>query len=506
MSYKPWGGRFSKGPDKLLEEYTAAEDIELDKKLIIYDILGTEAHDIMLNKIGALKYEALKKILTELDNLKSLWEKGEFQLKIEQEDVHMNVEKFVSDKAGEDIGGMMHLARSRNDQILVDLRLYIRDEICEIIDDLLNVIGVFMDKAKITSKIVMPAYTHFQPAQPITFGFWCMAHADAFIRDLSRLEQVYQRINTNPLGTGAIAGVSWPIDRKLTTELLGFDSIQENALDVISSRGEFIAEVIAISSIIMTHLNKICTDLILWSSKEFDMIELDDAFTTGSSIMPQKKNADAAELVRAKNGKVNGYLMQVLGILHGLPSGYNRDFQETKGPIIYAIDTVKASIKIVAEMVKTLKINEERMQILAKSNFITATELIDLFMKKGDISFRTAHRVVGKLINKLISEGIDYKSIEATKVNEILKDILNKNLNLTNEEIQDAIDPWKTVQKRKHIGGPAEEEVLRMLEDRKNIIENFSKKNLEKKEKIKNSYNELQKKVQMIIANNLKYK
>ena len=262
MSHKPWGGRFSKGTDKLLEEYTAAEDIELDKKLIIYDIIGTEAHDIMLNKIGALEIESLKKILIELDKLKNLWEKGKFQLKIEYEDVHMNIEKFVIEKIGEDIGGMMHLARSRNDQVLVDMRLYIRDELCEIADALHDIIGILTEKVIENTKIPMPAYTHFQPAQPITFAFWCMAHTDAFIRDLSRLDDVYHRINTNPLGAGAIAGVSWPIDREFTTKLLGFDSVHENALDVISSRGEFAAETVAIFSIIMTHLNKICTDLI----------------------------------------------------------------------------------------------------------------------------------------------------------------------------------------------------------------------------------------------------
>ncbi|MHA1380542.1 MAG: argininosuccinate lyase [Candidatus Helarchaeota archaeon] len=500
MSHKPWGGRFSKGTDKLFEEYTAAEDIELDKKLVIYDIIGTQAHNIMLNEVGILKDSNLKKILAELNEVKKKWESGKFQLKIEYEDIHMNIEKSVIDEIGEDIGGMMHLARSRNDQILVDLRLYLRDEICEVIDSLIDLIEILLAKAKENSETIMPAYTHFQPAQPITFGFWCMAHVDAFLRDLIRIEEIFQRINLNPLGAGALAGVGWQINRELTAKLLGFDGVQENALDVISSRGEFSAEIISCSSLIMIHLNKICTDLILWSTNEFNMIELDDAFTTGSSIMPQKKNPDAAELVRAKTNKIFGYLAQTLGIQHGLPSGYNRDFQETKGPIIYTINTVKSSITIVAQIIKTLKINKNRMEALAEGNYITATELIDLLMEKSAISFRTAHKIIGKLINLLISEGIELKNAQAVLIQKVIKDYLNKNVELTDEEIQKAVNPWNAIQKRTHIGGPAKKEVLRMLEDRKDIIQKLSKKNLEKKKKIKNSYEELQKKVQIIIT------
>ncbi len=500
MSLKPWGGRFSKESDKLLEEYTAAEDIKLDERLFIYDIVGTEAHDIMLNEIGALDSIKLQKILIELEKLKKLWESGQFNLKIEHEDIHMNVEKFVIDEIGEEIGGMMHLSRSRNDQVLLDLRLFLRDEICEIASALIDTVNVFLEKSKENLETLMPAYTHTQPAQPMTFAFWCMAHIDAFIRDLTRLDEIFKRINMNPLGAGAIAGVSWPIDRKITADLLGFDGIQENALDVISSRGELGAELIGILSIIMTHLSKISTDLILWSSKEFDMIELDDAFTTGSSIMPQKKNPDAAELVRAKSKKIIGYLTQALGILQGLPSGYNRDFQETKGPLFYSIDITKMSVRIIAEMIKTMKLKKERMLELAKSNYITATELIDLLMKKGDLSFRTAHKVVGKLINALISKNIDMTDLKSSMVQEIIGNLVDKKIELTDEDVENALDPWKTVQRRKHVGGPAKEEVLRMLEDRKDIIKEISKKNLEKKKKIKNCHDELEKKVQKLIT------
>ncbi|MFX1451770.1 MAG: argininosuccinate lyase, partial [Promethearchaeota archaeon] len=445
------------------------------------------------------------KILMALDELKKLSETGKFELKIEYEDVHMNVEKFVIDKVGEEIGGMMHLARSRNDQILLDLRLFIRDEICEIYDNIIELIKVFMAKVEKSSEIVMPAYTHFQPAQPITFAFWCMAHIDALIRDLTRLEEIFKRININPLGAGAIAGVSWPINRSMTKELLGFDDIQENSLDVISSRGELEAELLAIFSILMTHLGKISTDLILWSSKEFNMIELDDAFTTGSSIMPQKKNPDAAELVRAKANKMVGYLTQNLGILQGLPSGYNRDFQETKGPLIYAIDVIKGSAQIVAGMIKTLKINKDQMYNLANTSFITATELIDLLMKKGNISFRTSHNIVGKLVSKMLSEKLDLKDIKASLIQESFENILKVKIDLTDEDIQNAIDPWKTIQKREHIGGPAKKEVLRMYKDRKNIIKELSEKNLDRKNKIKTCYESLQKFVQTSIMNkNLK--
>lgn len=502
MSYAPWGGRFNKGIDKLMEDYTASEDIELDKRLIKYDILGTEVHDIMLNKVGILESNILKKILMALEKLKDLWGAGQFELKIEFEDVHMNVEKFVIDEIGEENGGMMHLARSRNDQVLLDLRLYIRDEISEIYDILIQFIEVFIKIAEQNTETLMPAYTHTQPAQPITFAFWCMAQVDAFIRDLTRLEEVYNRINTNPLGAGAVAGVSWPIDRKMTAELLGFNGIQENALDVISSRGEFIAELIAIISIIMTQLSKICTDLILWSTKEFNLIELDDAFTTGSSIMPQKKNADAAELVRAKSNKILGYLIQTLGISQGLPSGYNRDFQETKGPLIFSIDIVKKSLLIVGKMVQTLKINKDQMFKLAESNYITATELIDLLSKKGDISFRTAHKVIGIIIKELISENLELKDLDASIIQDTVEKNLNQKIELTNEEIQEAIDPWSTVQRREHIGGPAKNEVIRMLKNRKKIINGMAEENLDKKKKIKFCYDSLQKLVQKYILNN----
>ncbi len=498
---KPWSGRFSKETDKLVEEYTAAEDITLDKKLIIYDIIGTEVHNIMLNRVGILETATLNKILSTLDELKNLWEAGKFALKIDYEDVHMNVEKFVIDKIGEETGGMMHLARSRNDQVLLDLRLYIRDEICEIFDLILELINVFMEKVEKNSETVMPAYTHFQPAQPITFAFWCMAHVDAFIRDLTRLNEIFKRINTNPLGAGAIAGVSWSIDRSITMDLLNFDGIQENALDVISSRGEFTSELLAIFSIIMTHLGKISTDLILWSSKEFNLIELDDAFTTGSSIMPQKKNPDAAELVRAKANKIIGYLSQNLGILQGLPSGYNRDFQETKGPLMYSIDIIKGSVKIVSGMIKTVKINKDRMLSLANSNFITATELIDLLMKKGNISFRTAHKIVGKLVGVLISKDLDLNNLKATMIEETIKNSINKEIEITDDDIQKAINPWKTVQRREHIGGPSKKEVLRMYKDRKNIIKEITEKNLDRKNNIKKSYESLEKLVQTLISN-----
>jgi argininosuccinate lyase len=473
MNGKPWNGRFDAEIKKEVLDYTAGDDIELDNRLVLYDIMGTEAHDIMLYKVGILQESAIKNILTGLKKIKELYLKGKFVLEKKYEDVHMNIERAVINYIGEDDGGNIHIARSRNDQIQLDIRLYMRDEVLTIKNLLLKLINILLIKSEKNIKVVMPGYTHFQHAQPITFAHWCMAHVDSFIRDFQRLDQIYERINQSPLGAAAIAGVSWNIDRKMTAELLGFDKVQENTLDCISNRGEHIADLLSVFSLIMSHLSKISVDLILWSTYEFNMVEIDDSYSTGSSIMPQKKNPDVCELVRARTGIINDLLSQVLNIIKGLPSGYNRDHQETKFPLFKGIDITKESILVMLGLIDSLKINEERMSELAKANFITATEIMDLLIKNG-ISLRTAHKLVGKYIKSYIKNSSNSSNkLEVEKLINLINEEIQVKIEITQKEFDEILKVENVIDKRDLIGGPAPKEVLRMINDRKELLNGY---------------------------------
>jgi len=499
MSEKPWDGRFEAELKEEVLDYTVGDDITLDQKLIMYDIIGTEAHDIMLYKVGILKPSSIKNILIGLEKLKELYKNGKFVLEKQFEDVHMNIERAMINYIGEEDGGNIHIARSRNDQILLDLRLYMRDEIIKINESLIELIEILINKASENLETIMPGYTHFQHAQPITFGHWCMAYVDAFIRDFERLSQIYKRINQSPLGAAAIAGVSWKINRKMVADLLGFEALQENTLDCISNRGEFISELLNICSIIMVHLSKIAEDLILWSTYEFRMIELDDAYSTGSSIMPQKKNPDVCELIRARTGIVISLLNQVLNIIKGLPSGYNRDYQETKYPLIKGIEITKKSINIMKGTINTLKINKQRMAELVKTNFISATELMDYLVKNG-IPLRTAHKVVGKFIRKLIKNSIyPLDKIDVKLFKDVVKEELNIDINLTQEELNNLLDVEKIIRRRNLIGGPAPEEVSRMIKNRNEKLLNLKEYNFQVKKKLESVYTNLNKIINSII-------
>ncbi|MBI5133562.1 MAG: argininosuccinate lyase, partial [Thaumarchaeota archaeon] len=338
-----WSGRFSQAPGKLLIEYTSAENVVLDERLIPYDILGSEAHVAMLHKQQILTLKEAKQILKALGSVRNSYDKGEFSLKEDLEDVHMNIETSITEEIG-DTGGKMHTARSRNDQVNLDTRLYLRDEINEIIEQLLELEMTFIRLGKRNLQTLMPGYTHTRIAQPITLAFWLSSYAQGFERDAERLQELYDRININPLGACALAGTTWNIDRELTAELLGFNGVQANALDVVSSRGEFEAELLSILSILMLRLSRIAEELILFSSAEFGFFELSDRYATGSSIMPQKKNPDALELMRARCARIYGYLIQVLATVKNLISGHNADTQETKYAAFMGIDHAKASL------------------------------------------------------------------------------------------------------------------------------------------------------------------
>jgi len=491
MSRKLVSGRFEEDVDKIVEQFLSGKDIVFDTVLIPYDILGNFAHSLMLNKIGAITNEELKQILIALKTLNDKWKKGEYQLRQELEDVHMNIESAVTEQFGPEIGGKMHLARSRNDQVLLDLRLFMRDEIIQVQKLLLELVSVLIEKAEDHIETLYIGYTHLQQAQPITFAHWCVAYADTLFRDLERLYETYRRNNLNPLGAGAIAGTSWAIDRKYTTELLGFDGLQENTLDVISSRGEFEAELLSNFTFLMTHLGRMAEDIIIGATSEFGFIILSEKYSTGSSIMPQKKNPDVAELIRAKAAVMNGNLMKILGILKGLPSGYNRDHQELKEALLQSIDLVKLSLKVMTGLLATMQLNKAKIEEEIRNSFILATELVDLLITEYQIPFRTAYTIVGKLIKDLSAQHKKSADITPELLLNYLKGSSTKKVLISMEKIKKALDPLETIKRRTHVGGPAPQEEQRMIQNRKQKLASEREKILKNEEKNGNILNKL---------------
>ncbi len=488
MSKKIVRSRFEEDLDETVNHFLAGNDILYDTILIPYDLFNNIAHHLMLNKIGAISDQAIKPILKSMKAIFEQWESGEFELLEELEDVHMNIEYAVTEKVGQEIGGRMHLARSRNDQVLTDLRLFMRDETLNVQKMLIELIDVLIVLADDNLETLFIGYTHTQQAQPLTFAHWCMAHVDALFRDLKRLSQTYERINANPLGAAAIAGTSWAIDRVYTADLLGFDGIQENTLDVISSRGEFTGDLLAVFATIMTHLGRIAEDIILNSTSEFGVITLSDKFSTGSSIMPQKKNPDVLELIRAKAGVINGNLLKVFGILKGLPSGYNRDHQELKEALFFSIETVKLSIKVLAGLISTMKINTAVLEERLENSFIMATELVDLLVKQWNIPFRTAYTIIANYIKENQSK----LKFDPNGVAEFIKKAKDPDLEeISVEQIKGALDPLETIKRRAHIGGPAPQEEKRMIQERKKNLEKTKEKVLNLEKKINEVFNQL---------------
>ena len=401
MTEKPWGGRFAEKTHKLLEKFS--ESVSYDKRLYLHDIKGSIAHCRMLAKQEIISRSDSKKIISGLEEILREIEKGEFQFSQALEDIHMNIEKRLIEKIG-DVGGRLHTARSRNDQVALDTRLYLRDIIREIID----LIGEFQDTlialAEKYSDVIMPGYTHLQRAQPVLFSNHIMAYHEMLKRDGERYEDCLKRVNIMPLGAGALAGTTFPLDRKYVAGLLDFPAVTANSLDTVSDR-DFVIEFCSVSSILMMHLSRLSEELVLWSSDEFGFIEISDAFCTGSSIMPQKKNPDIPELTRGKTGRVYGNLISILTVMKGLPLAYNRDMQEDKEPLFDTIDTVTMSVQIFTEMMKNLAINRDRMLAAAGGGYSTATEAADYLVRKG-LPFREAHAVVGKIVKYCISKGV----------------------------------------------------------------------------------------------------
>ncbi|MDU4960290.1 MAG: argininosuccinate lyase [Sporomusaceae bacterium] len=391
---KLWGGRFAKGTDAMVEEFTSS--IAFDQRMYREDIAGSIAHTRMLAKCGIIAAAEAELIVDGLNGILADIEAGQFSFEIALEDIHMNIEKRLTERIGA-VGGKLHTARSRNDQVALDTHMYLKREIADIAARLIELQQALLATAEKHQTVIMPGYTHLQRAQPILFAHHLLAYFFMLARDFSRLTGVWERTDIMPLGAGALAGTTFPIDRFFVAEQLGFAKVYENSLDAVSDR-DYILEFLSFASILMMHLSRLSEEIILWSTAEFAFIELDDAHCTGSSIMPQKKNPDVSELVRGKTGRVFGHLMAMLTVAKGLPLAYNKDLQEDKEGLFDTIDTVKFSITVYAAMLRAMKVNGLRMEDCVKSDFSNATDMADYLVKKG-LPFRQAHEVVGKCVH-----------------------------------------------------------------------------------------------------------
>ena len=415
MTNKMWGGRFSSGPDAIMQEINAS--IGFDKRLYAQDIAGSKAHAAMLAQQGIISKSDAKEITRGLEQVQAEIEGGKFTFSAALEDIHMNVEQRLKDIIGEP-AGRLHTARSRNDQIATDFRLYIRDTVDHLDGQLKDLQLALVEKAAAHAKTIMPGFTHLQVAQPITFGHHCLAYVEMLARDRSRLADARMRMNESPLGAAALAGTSFPIDRNMTTKTLGFDRPMRNSLDAVSDR-DFVLELLSIAAICATHLSRLAEEIVIWSTTQFRFVKLSDKFTTGSSIMPQKRNADAAELVRAKPGRILGALTSLLVIMKGLPLTYSKDMQEDKDPAFDAIDNLSLAIAATAGMVRDLVPNADVMREAAASGFSTATDLADWVVRTLKIPFRDAHHVAGSLVALAEKQGCDLPELKLADMQKI---------------------------------------------------------------------------------------
>ncbi len=403
---KLWGGRFHHSTEKLVEDFT--ESVSYDKRLFRQDIKGSMAHARMLGKHGIIPKQDAHRIIQGLEQILRKIEEGRFQWKRELEDLHMNIEKALTDSIGP-AGGRLHTARSRNDQVATDFRLFVRDETMEVDACIESLQRAFIRQAEKHMDIVMPGFTHLQKAQPVLYPHHMLAYFEMFKRDRQRLRDSLKRVNISPLGSAALAGTSYPIDRRMTADELGFRETSQNSIDAVSDR-DFALEFLFCLSVIMVHLSRLSEELVLWASSEFSFVDLPDAYCTGSSIMPQKKNPDVPELVRGKTGRVFGSLFALFTTLKGLPLAYNRDLQEDKEQLFDALDTVKASLSVMSGLVENMCPRPNRMMEDTETGFLTATDLADYLVKKG-LPFRQAHEVVGRAVAKCIQRGVELHAL-----------------------------------------------------------------------------------------------
>ena len=460
---KMWDARFSKEENSRVNDFNSS--ISFDSRMFREDITGSIAHARMLGKCGIIPAEDSEKIIAELCKIKEELESGALSVDPEAEDIHMFVEEVLTKRIG-DAGKRLHTARSRNDQVALDVRLYSIGEIKKVRALVCSLIDAVCSLAEGNTDAVMPGYTHLQRAQPVTFAHYVMAYAMMLIRDCERLGGTLSRTAVSPLGSGALASTTYPIDRFMVADELGLSGVTENSIDGVSDR-DFVAEFIFDLSLIMTHLSRFSEEIILWCSGEFSFIELDDAFSTGSSIMPQKKNPDIAELVRGKCGRVYGDLTAILTVLKGLPLAYNKDMQEDKEALFDATDTAKICLELFTSMLSTVRVNKKRMRAAASGGFINATDLADYLVKKKGMPFRDAYKVSGRLVAYCIENGKDFESLSLDEYKSF-SDIFD-------ERIFDAINLDNCVNSRTVYGGPSLESVKHQIEVARSYIAGVDK-------------------------------
>lgn len=446
MSKKLWSGRFEKSTDEMINEFQAS--INFDKRMYREDIAGSTAHAKMLAAQGIISTDDAEKICAGLQKIREQIDAGEFDFSVELEDIHMNIEKALTDSIGA-AGGRLHTARSRNDQVALDTHLYMRRQVREVQRLILNLQSELLKTAEKNRDVIFPGYTHLQRAQPILFAHHLLAYFAMLQRDFDRFNGVYQRADMMPLGAGALAGTTLPIDREFVARELNFGAIYANSLDAVSDR-DYLMEFLSAASILMVHLSRFSEEIILWCSREFSFVELDDAHCTGSSMMPQKKNPDVPELVRGKSGRVIGHLMSLLTTVKALPLAYNKDLQEDKEGVFDALDTVKFSLAVFAQIVAGMKIRRDNMRRAVEEDFSNATDLADYLVRKN-LPFRQAHEVSGKLVHYCIERGVYLKDLTLVEL---------KNFSdLFDNDIYEAIKPETCVAARNSLGGTSPAQV-----------------------------------------------
>ncbi|MBM7644555.1 argininosuccinate lyase [Scopulibacillus daqui] len=447
---KLWGGRFTKETDKLVDTFTSS--ISFDQKLAKEDIQGSLAHVQMLGECGIIADEEARQIQSGLYTILDKVDKGEVDFQLEHEDIHMNIEKLLIDEIGP-VGGKLHTGRSRNDQVATDMHLYLRTKTKELIKCLEKVQMALINQSKENFETILPGYTHLQRAQPVSFAHHLLAYFWMFERDKERLQDSLKRINVLPLGAGALAGTTFPINRGRIAELLDFDDVYPNSMDAVSDR-DFILEFLSVASIIMVHISRLSEELVIWSSQEFQFIELDDAFCTGSSMMPQKKNPDVPELLRGKAGRVFGGLIGLLTVLKGLPLAYNKDLQEDKEGMFDTVETLEGSLNLLVPLLETMTVNTEKMRNAVAQDYSNATDIADYLAAKG-MPFRQAHEVIGKIVIYAVQKGKYLLDLTMEEYQSFSR--------LFEEDVYEYLTPEHVVDARKSAGGTAAAQVKQQL-------------------------------------------
>lgn len=454
---KLWGGRFNKNASTLLDNYN--NSISFDYVLYEYDILGSIAHVKMLNHIGLIKEDEKNKIIDGLNEIKDEIKENKFEFKIEDEDIHMAIEKKLIEKIG-NIAKKLHTARSRNDQIALDMKLYTKDKIKDISFALKKLLNTLIKLSEENVDVYMPGYTHLQGAQIISLGFYFQCYFQKFKRDFQRLEDIKKRVDIMPLGSGALAGVNYETDRFFLAKELNFSKVTENALDSVSDR-DYILEYLNAASILFLHLSRFCEEIIIYSSQEYNFIEMDDAYSTGSSIMPQKKNPDVAELIRGKSGEAFSNLFGLFTTMKGLPLAYNKDMQDDKKYLFGTTNVVIDTLEIFNEMIKTMKFNKDIMKKACFNGFLQATDIADYLVKKG-LEFREAHKVVGTMVSSLEKKNLIFQDLTIKEFNEYS--------NIFEEDVLVELDIKNSVNMKKSYGSTSEESVKKMINNAKKFI------------------------------------